>query len=93
MIYRPAPVTEVKAAIIDEQIRGRILADRASSVPSNGNLDDPGLVPAEGRITAIKKRIVALEAQRAQLILQNPNGTIKTKAITDTVIDPVAHSS
>jgi hypothetical protein len=89
MIYRPAPVTEVKAAIIDEQLRSIILADRAASVPNHINLDDPGFVPAEGRLTAIKRRVAALQAQKARLLQQVPTraNTTTTENLEQDVID------
>lgn len=69
MIYRPVPVTEAKAGVIDEQLRRHILAERTTGLDEGKNLvRDPGLFPAQGKLVAIQRRIAALTAKREKLI-------------------------
>lgn len=68
MIYRPAPITEIKAQTIESIIRKEILATRTSKKDDYlPTVADEGLKPGEGKRVAIKRQIGRLERKRNKL--------------------------
>lgn len=75
MIYRPAPLTELKAQAIYNIIAAEIVKKRQRQTTANQENDefvDKGLEPAQGRREAIRKQIIQLEEEQRRLLLSQP---------------------
>lgn len=71
MIYRPAPVTEIKAQTIENIIRREIMADRKGGRTRDFlNSVDSGLELGQGCKAAIQRRILFLKQQQQELLFR-----------------------
>ena len=70
MIYRPTPISEAKAAALDDRLRVAIHKERTSTGSGLAVSLDPAFVPAHGRYEAIKRRVLYLQKLQAKLKTQ-----------------------
>lgn len=70
MIYRPTPISEAKAAALDDRLRVAIHKERTSTRSGLAVSLDPAFVPAHGRYEAIKQRVRYLQKLQANLKTQ-----------------------
>lgn len=69
MIYKPISVPEAKALVIKKLLKSFILWERSKSPNFNVIATDLGLVPAQGKREAIKRRIALLKTKKAKILM------------------------
>lgn len=86
MIYRPAPLPEAKAQLLETLVKQKIMDERRQS---DIRVLEDALQPAQGRLCAILKRITDLETRRSVLLksLEAESESPKMTRVDDDIID------
>jgi hypothetical protein len=86
-VYRPTPVTEIKAQMIEERIRRAVLFTRKGNHTILPAISDTGLVAGEGRREAMRRAICSLERLRRQKQQQRLGKPLASAFTSDALVN------